>query len=115
MHEFSIAMSIVEIAENEAKKASAEAITELVLDIGTQAGIEFYALDTALEMAVKNTMLEQAKIKVNKIQARARCTECDTEFDIENIFDPCPNCSGIYHELLCGKELQIKSLVVDAP
>lgn len=115
MHEFSIAMSIIEIAENEAKKSSADSVTELILDIGTQAGIEFYALDTALEMAVKNTMLEKAKIHVNKIQARARCTECNTEFDIENIFDPCPNCKGIYHELVSGKELQIKSLVVDIP
>jgi hydrogenase nickel incorporation protein HypA/HybF len=115
MHEFSIAMSIIEIAEKEAKKSSAKSITELVLDIGTQAGIEFYALDTALEMAVKNTMLEKAKIQVNKIQAKARCTECNTEFDIENIFDPCPHCSGIYHELICGKEMQIKSLVVDIP
>jgi len=115
MHEFSIAMSIIEIAENEAKKVSANSITELVLDIGTQAGIEFYALDTALEMAVKETMLENAKIQVNKIQAKARCTECNNEFEIENIFDPCPECQGIYHELICGKEMQIKSLVVDIP
>lgn len=115
MHEFSIAMSIIEIAENEAKKSSAASITEIILDIGTQAGIEFYALDTAMEMAVKNTMLENAEIKINKIQAKARCTECNTQFDIENIFDPCPNCKSIYHELICGKEMLIKSLVVDIP
>jgi len=115
MHEFSIAMSIIEIAENEAKKESATAINELVLDIGTQAGIEFYALDTALQMAVKDTMLENANIQVNKIQARVKCTECNTEFEVNNIFDPCPECNSLYHELLCGKEMQIKSLVVDIP
>jgi len=115
MHEFSIAMSIIEIAEAEAKKANATAINELVLDIGTLAGIEFYALDTAMEMAVKNTQLENAKIKINKIRARAHCSDCGEEFDIENVFDPCPKCGGLYHELLCGKELQIKSLVVDVP
>jgi len=115
MHEFSIAMSIIEIAEAEAKKANATAINELVLDIGTLAGIEFYALDTAMEMAVKNTQLENAKIKINKIRARARCSDCGEEFDIEDVFDACPECGGVYHELLCGKELQIKSLVVDVP
>ena len=115
MHEFSIALSIIEIAEAEAKKADATEIAELVLDIGTLSGIEFQALDTAMEMAVKNTLLENAQIKVNKIQARARCSDCGEEFDIENIFDSCPKCGGLYHELLCGKELQIKSLVVDTP
>ncbi len=115
MHEFSIAMNIIEIAEAEAEKAKASAINELILDIGTMSGIEFYALDTALEMAVKNTMLEKAAITVNKIQARAKCTGCNAEFDIDNVYDPCPKCNSLYHELLCGKELQIKSLVVDVP
>ena len=115
MHEFSIALNIIEIAEAEASKAKAIAISELILDIGTMSGIEFYALDTALEMAVKDTILEKAAITVNKIQARAKCTECNTEFDIDNIYDPCPACNSLYHELLSGKEMQIKSLVVDVP
>jgi len=113
MHEFSIAMSIIEIAETEAQKANAYAINELMLDVGTMSGVEFFALDTALEMAVKNTMLENAEIKVNKIKASAQCTECKSTFNIENIYDPCPHCHSLYHEILCGKEMQIKSLVVD--
>ena len=66
MHEFSIATSIIEIAEAQAQKADAIAIKELILDIGTMSGVEFYALDTAMEMAVKNTKLENSKIKINK-------------------------------------------------
>ena len=34
MHEFSIAVSIIEIAEKEARKAGAAEITELTLDVG---------------------------------------------------------------------------------
>lgn len=115
MHEFSIAMSIIDIAESEARNANANAINELILDIGTMSGIEFLALDTALEMAVKNTMLEQTSIRINKIQAKARCNDCKNEFEMNNVYDPCPECSGLYHDLICGKELQIKSLVVDVP
>jgi hydrogenase nickel incorporation protein HypA/HybF len=113
MHEFSIAMSIIEIAEKEARKENGTAITELILDIGTMSGIEFPALETALEMAVKDTLLEKATIRVNKIQARAKCTGCAHEFDIDSTFDPCPKCNSFYHEILAGKELQVKSLVVD--
>ncbi len=113
MHEFSIAVSIIEIAEAEAQKAKAVKVKELILDIGTMSGVEFYALDAAMEMAVKNTMLEKSKIKINKIQAKAKCTECAKEFDIDYVYDPCPYCQSLYHELLTGKELQIKSIVVD--
>ena len=113
MHEFSIAMNIVEIAEAEARKATATEVKELVLDIGTLSGVEFDALDTALEMAVKNTILGQTKIIVNKIDARAKCSECSSTFVITQVFDPCPHCGSLYHELLFGQELQIRALVVD--
>ncbi len=114
MHEFSIAISIIEIAEAEARKAKGTAVNELVLDIGTMSGIEFLALETALEMAVKNTMLEKAKIQVNKIQARAKCSDCTHEFDIDSAFDPCPKCGSLFHQILSGKELKVKSLVVES-
>lgn len=113
MHEFSIALSIIEIAEKESKAANANSITELVLDIGTQSGIEVYALEAALEMAVINTALEKAKIQINQIQAEAKCKDCSEVFTIENIFDPCPKCGGFYHEIISGKELKVKSLLIE--
>ena len=106
-------MSIVEIAENEATKANSNCITSMSLDVGTMAGIEYYALDTALEMAVKDTLLENASIVVNKIQARAKCADCNLEFDISSITDTCPDCNGLFYEVLTGKELKIRSIVVE--
>jgi hydrogenase nickel incorporation protein HypA/HybF len=115
MHEFSIALNIIEIAETEAVKAKGSAVRELELEIGTMAGIEFDALDTALEMAVKNTMLEDCRMVVHKIKARAKCRDCGTEFSLEQVYDPCPECNSPFHEILKGKELRVKSLVVDTP
>ena len=113
MHEFSIAMSIVEIAETEDKAINSKHILSIELDVGTMSGVEFYALDTALEMAVKNTLLENTTIKVNKIQAYAKCTNCNTEFDMNNITDNCPQCGGLFSDVISGKELKIKSIVVE--
>ena len=113
MHEFSIAMSIIEIAEEEARAVNSSNILSIELNVGTMAGIEYYALDTALEMAVKNTLLENASVKVNKIQARAVCTDCNHEFDISSAFDICPNCKGLFSNVISGKELKIKSIVVE--
>lgn len=113
MHEFSIAMSIIEVAEKEAVAVDATSISSLTLDIGTMAGIEFYALDTAMEMAVRDTMLEKGKIIINKIQATAKCSDCNHEFEIAHITDPCPSCNSFFSEVLSGNELKIKSITVE--
>lgn len=113
MHEFSIALNIVEIAEAEAVKADAKVVTELDLDIGTLSGIEFYALETAMEMAVRDSMLAGAAIRIHRIQARAKCKDCQHEFDKQHAFDCCPACGGLFHDTLKGKELKVRSLVVE--
>ena len=113
MHEFSIAISIIDAVEFEAKKVDANTITNLTLDIGTMSGIEFYALDTAMEMEIKNTILDKTKIIVNKVQATAKCIDCSHNFEIFHITDACPKCNGFFHEIIRGKELKIKSIVVE--
>lgn len=113
MHEFSIAVNIVEIAENEARKANAKVVTVLDIDIGTLSGIEFYALETAMEMAVKDSMLAQADIRIHRIQALAKCKDCQHEFDKQHAFDSCPACGGLFHDTLKGKELKLRSLIVE--
>lgn len=113
MHEMSIAESIVEIAKEYAGKENAKKVTELELSIGTLAGIEFESLEFALDVCKNGTILENAKININKIKAKARCLDCNSEFEVEQVFDACPSCRGYTTMLLCGKEMQVKSLVVD--
>jgi len=114
MHEFSIAISIVELAENEAKAVSATSISKLVLEIGTMAGIELEALYTALESAIQNTLLQEAEILVEKVQAMTTCDDCGHQFEINDFLCPCPKCGGYYNDVYCGKELKIKTLIAEA-
>lgn len=113
MHEMSIAESIVEIAKEYAGKENAKVVTELNLSIGTLAGIEFESLEFALDVCKKGTILQNAKINIDKIKAKAQCIDCNSEFEVEHLFDACPNCKGYSTQILCGKEMQVKSLLVD--
>ena len=112
MHELSIAMGIVRIAENEIAKANLKKVEVIELEIGTLAGIEFEALEFVWPTAGKNTVLEHAVKKINIIKAKGKCIDCDTEFDMEFIYDACPNCSSNFKGILQGKELKVKSLEV---
>jgi hydrogenase nickel incorporation protein HypA/HybF len=112
MHELSIVMSIIDIAERQASQANASVIDEIELDIGTLSGIEFDALDFAWTEAVRKTILENAVRKINRIEASADCIDCGISFSIQHYYDPCPVCGGHLINITRGKEMRVKSLVV---
>lgn len=112
MHELSIAIGIVDIAVKETAKAEAEKVDLIELEIGTLAGIEFDSLDFVWPSAVKGTILEYAIKKINVIHGEAKCSDCDTTFKLDNIYNPCPNCNSYLKAIIKGKELLVKSLEV---
>lgn len=113
MHELSIVMSIVETAEEKVKENHAQSVESIDLVIGDLAGVENEALDFAWESAVKNTVLHSAKRNVIYVPARAKCLECDCEFEIKELYDECPLCGEHLLQIVQGKELQIKSMVLN--
>ena len=113
MHELSIALGIVKIAEAESKKAKAKKITSIELEIGALSGIELDSLDFAWPVAVKETVLEHARREIDYIPAKARCIDCDTKFSIEHTYDTCPSCGSYFKDIYRGKELRVKALEVE--
>ncbi|MEA3497279.1 MAG: hydrogenase maturation nickel metallochaperone HypA [Bacteroidota bacterium] len=113
MHELSIATNIVEIAEVNVKKNNGKSVSEIEIEIGNLSGVVQEALDFAMDVAFENTVLENAKIKIIKIQAKAKCKNCLHEFEVQDFFSPCPKCNSFNPEILQGKELKVKSLVID--
>ena len=113
MHELSIALGIVKIAEEESKKAKAKSIKSIELEIGTMAGIEMDSLDFAWPVAVKDSVLEHAQRKIDLIPAKAKCLECQSEYDLEHTFDACPSCKSYFKDIFQGKELRVKALEVE--
>jgi hydrogenase nickel incorporation protein HypA/HybF len=113
MHELSIVMSIVEIAEKETAKANAHSVEEINLDIGYLSTIEIEAFEFAWDVAVKNTVLEHSNKKINRIAGKGCCNVCNTEFAIAQFYDPCPFCNSHSITIIKGKELRVKTLVLN--
>lgn len=113
MHELSIAKNIVEIVEDEVKEKNAKFVSELNLEIGELSGIIVEALKFALDEVVKNSILDNTLINVNVVKAIAKCDKCGFEFDTNDYYSNCKKCNNIYTEIITGKELKIKSIVID--
>jgi hydrogenase nickel incorporation protein HypA/HybF len=112
MHELSIVMSIIDIATKQAVEAGSDRIEEVEIDIGTLSAVEMDAFDFAWEQGIKETLLANAKKNINRIEAKGKCMECGTEFRMENIYDACPVCGNYLVDIMKGKELRVRSIVI---
>jgi len=113
MHELSIAMNIIDIAGEYAEKAKAKVVHRIEIEVGELSGVVFEALEFAMENAVKNTILENAKWFIHKISGKVLCENCSYEFDTDNVYTPCPKCGDYRQEIIQGRELRVKSITVD--
>ena len=109
----SIAMSIFDIAREYAQKEKSEKVLEIELSIGTQAGIEFAALDFALANCTRDDLFKQTEFVITEIPSFAICNNCDTEFEVINLYDNCPECDSYNTVITRGKELKIKSILIE--
>jgi len=112
MHELSIVMSILDIANNTVELHHAKEVEVIELDIGEIAGIEMPALDFAWQAAIPGTVLQKAERQINHIPGIGKCLECGATFPMPNLYTPCPECNSYFTDVIAGKELKIKSLTL---
>ncbi len=113
MHELSIATHILELAEEEARKAGCSKIINIELEIGELAGVMQDALLFGFEAVRKESMATEATLSIITRQAKAKCSGCGFSFPVQSYFDPCPNCDNTLHTLEQGEELRLVAVDVE--
>lgn len=114
MHELSIAMSIVDIAQQEAERLQGARVTAIHLRIGSLAGVAREALLASYEMVRENTALAEARLVVEEVPGVIYCKVCQARRDVISAeWFRCSGCGSIASELVQGKELQFTSLEVE--
>ena len=113
MHELSLAMEVIALAERETATRGVASVSEIQIEVGTLSGVEADAFQWALEMLVKDSILSQAEIKLLRTPGKGKCTACDLEFMMQNRVDTCPVCSCFPSEITGGEEFWVVSMVVE--
>lgn len=114
MHELAIAADIISIVEDTAGKEKADRVTLIELEIGQLSGIELDALKMALEVSVKDTIAETAELKIDIIEGEAHCLDCGKTNAMSDLFSLCLSCGSIRLDITKGKEMRVKSIIVDS-
>lgn len=114
MHELSIAVSLVELAEQSARAGGAVAIRSVRVRVGALSGVVVEALESAYPFASEGTMCEGATLEIDSVPARVRCRACGLEAEMEGV-GPflCPSCGEPGPEVVAGDELELATMEIE--
>jgi hydrogenase nickel incorporation protein HypA/HybF len=114
MHELSIAISIVELAQEESARRGGVQIKAVHLRLGLLSGVMKEALLSSYEMACDNTHLEGSKLVVEEVPVVVFCRECAGERPVHSTqMFCCSECGTPTGEIVRGKELLVVGLEVE--
>ena len=113
MHEISIAESILEIAQQQARAQNARSIQLIKLRLGEFTTLVREALEFAFEIARQGTMAEFARLQIETVSIVVRCAVCNKATQpAAGLCLICTVC-GFPMEIVSGEELQIEYIEVE--
>jgi hydrogenase nickel incorporation protein HypA/HybF len=114
VHEFGLAVNMIELAEEAARAAGASQIEVIRLEVGALAGVVPEALEFAFQGAREGTLAADATLDVTYLPALCHCAACDADFELDNRFGiaDCPTCGTPSADLRQGRELNLRDVAV---
>ena len=113
MHEMSIALSIVDAVEAQARQEGAQRISGIDLLIGKLAGIEPESLKFCFDAAAKGTLAEDAVLAIEEPEGVGECGECGMIFPVNFYYAECPRCRSLRVKIVSGEEFLIQSMTIE--
>jgi hydrogenase nickel incorporation protein HypA/HybF len=114
MHELSIAMSIVEMAQEEAERRGGVQISAVHLKLGILSGVVKEALLSSYEMACEGTVLQGSRLVVEEIAVIVFCPRCQMPRAPSSIqLFCCAECGTPTSEIVQGKEIEVVALEME--
>jgi hydrogenase nickel incorporation protein HypA/HybF len=114
MHELSVALSILDVAAEEAERHGSARVVAIRLRLGPLSGVVKDALLSAYELAREGSPLADAQLLVEEVPVVAYCPACAAERPVVSIQELCcAACTTPTPEVVRGRELEIVALELE--
>jgi hydrogenase nickel incorporation protein HypA/HybF len=114
MHELSIAMSMIEMAAEEAKRRGGVRVHAIHLKLGDLSGVVKEALRFSYTVACEGTMLEGSQLVIEEVPIVIYCPACEAETVLASIQQfSCAICHAPTSQVVQGKELEVTALELE--
>ena len=112
MHELSVSAAVVDTA---VRHATGRPVTVVRLRVGALRQVVPDSLDFYFGIVSRDTVCEGARLEQELIEARLRCSDCETEWTVDVPAFRCPSCGGATVDVVTGNELEVESIEVEEP
>lgn len=114
MHELSIAMSIIDMAEEEAAERGSPRIVAVHMRLGLLTSVVKEALLTSFQVASEGTSLEGSRLVIEEVPVEIFCSKCNRRHTIRSLqWFRCPECQSPAAKILQGKEMEVVALEIE--
>jgi hydrogenase nickel incorporation protein HypA/HybF len=114
MHELSIAISILEVAAQEAQKHGDVRVRAVHLKLGQLSGVAKEALVSAFGIARESWPWSDAELLVEETPVRIRCFHCRADQPIVSMQEfVCSACGTASANIVQGRELDVVALEIE--
>lgn len=113
MHEMSLAESIVQILDEQAKTHGFRHVKTVWLEIGRLAGVEEEAMRFCFDAVTRNSVAEGARLEITAPEGSGWCMKCSETVPVAALYDPCPRCGSYQLQVTGGTEMRVKELEVE--
>jgi len=113
MHEFSLALEVIDLARREVEKNKAGMIKEITIEVGDLSGVDSDAFESALGLLIKESILNRAKVNIVRVPGKGRCNSCAYDFEMNHRTATCPKCLCFPSQISGGDEFRVVSLLVE--
>ena len=109
MHEMTVAQSLMAIISEQAEKNNAKPVAAKI-SCGMLNPVNDEVLRFAFDAIAKDTSCEGVKLQVEHKPIRARCRNCEANFDVELSCPECPKCGSGDFDLLPDAPLILEEI-----
>ena len=111
MHELSIALSILDVAQEEAERRGNARIAAIHLKMGAMSGVVPDALQSAYELAREQTAFEACRLVIEELPVIIHCAQCQAQRPVQSLqWFCCAECDTPASEVVQGRELEVWGL-----
>lgn len=113
MHEMSLAEGLIELVEEEARKAGAGRVKVVRLALGALGHVEAEAMRFCFDAVSRGTSAEGAELDIVTVPGAGWCLDCGKTVPLTERFGACPECGQYHVQMTAGDDLRLAELEVE--
>lgn len=110
MHELSIAQNILKVINSSVTSDKLQLVDKVFLKLGVLSNVMIYPLQSAFNILIENSDLQQCKLIIEKIPIIISCTACNYSKPSYEFIYLCPDCGSSDISIAGGDNLEITSI-----